>query len=781
MASQSTVVITIMLDDEASRGLKKVNKSIERTGKEADTAGKKTGKFGGGLSKLKGIAGGASKGIGMLATGLTAGAVAIGVVAAAGAVLVGVTDQLLDAWSEQTRAVGGAQSAMRRAGLEGQALSTELANLNLMAGTLSLETMFGDEDIFNAAAMFTKLTGDATVSIEQMDVILGIAAGTQKEASEAAQLYAKAMKGDIGALKDLTPLTTTQEKELAKLEGTSKQSALAAEILARQYKGLAQEVDPTTLAIKNMSDAFGDAQQSLGGVISSSGVLGPIMDAVTDAFRFVEAAVYDNSVQIQQWIAQAVLTAIDGIADFNQLLIDNSDTIGGVTTVAMLFGKVLNILTSTVMIIAQSIRTVLSTALAGLTEAFAVLMDTGAAAAEFLGDDGMAMSLHQASKGARSMADELAGDALKGVEGIKKEAYAATAQFDEFGDILMGTEERAELARRGLELTRDNIKALREEIELAQRNIKPVTATTVKTGGSGAQAPGDKPADPLKQLTKEAEKTKEVVAVERERIRGSIDMALARQNEARATQLLAFSMADLATSVASVSTGFGELDGISTSITGVAGAQEKLEAASREAASAAGAVALGVEGSAERQRDAVDGVTEAEMARAGAIQATGAAAAGVAGALGANARVEAGIQAAFSAAASVSAFAGFAASGGAAIPLAVAGTQYALSAGMFAAIAGGVGSGSGSGSGGGGRTSAGAGAGSGSPGGLDMGGYARVQAEALADVLEERRGGDVVYEVTIRDSVISSEKGAVDLVENGLRQSSLNRRLTRNV
>jgi hypothetical protein len=55
--------------------------------------------------------------------------------------------------------------------------------------------------------------------------------------------------------------------------------------------------------------------------------------------------------------------------------------------------------------------------------------------------------------------------------------------------------------------------------------------------------------------------------------------------------------------------------------------------------------------------------------------------------------------------------------------------------------------------------------------------YAQIQAEALADVLEERRGGDTVVNINVRDSVVSSEQGAVKLLNQGLRQSSLGRRL----
>jgi len=769
----ASVVIKIQVDDEATQGLGRVRKSLGRTGDEAEKAGKKTSVFGKGLGGLKRMGGLAQAGVTGLAVGVKGAAAAFTAAIAAGAALVAVTDKLLDAWGEQTQAVGGAASALQRVGLEGDALSNELERINQLAGEMSLATMFGDEDIFKAVGTYTKLSGDARIETEQLDLILGIAAGTQKEAAEAAEIYAKAMKGDIGPLKDLTSLTVTQEKELNALVGTEEQAALVTEILAAQYAGLAQEVDPTANAVKNLADSFGDTQQAMGGVISSSGVIAPIMDALTGAFRMIEAAVYDNSEQIQQWIVSAVLTALDTIADFNQLLLDNADTIGGVTTVAMLFGQVLGILVNTVTLIAQTLRTALSASLAGVAEGFAVVLDGAEAMAKAVGDTGLAKEFRIAAGAAREMADDLAGDALKGLEGIKKEAIEATEKFDAFGDIITSTEERAALARRGLEATRDNIKALRLEIEKAGENIKPVTSTTIKRSGKTV-LPAQTTADSTAALDKTAKATKEIAEAEERRVVMAIDIAMARQNEARASEALAYSMRDVLDSVQGMSTGIGELDALAGSMARLADAAEQAKEAERARGVAAAAAAFGDADATEEATAAKEQSTAAELARASAVAATGQAVASAAGALGASAQTEAAIQAAFNAAAAVSAGASLYVTGNPAFGVAAA--QYAVSAGLYAAVAGGMGAPSASSA----STGAGAAGASSTPSvsaNADAGRFATLQAEALADVLEERRAGDTVYNVTIRDSVVSSEKEAVRLLNRGLRQTSQTLRL----
>ncbi len=773
--AQETVTIIITLTDDATKGLGKVRDKLDDVGDEASKADKKVGLLGRGFGKLKTLGGAAGKGLGVLAVGVgavTAGAVAA---AAAAAALVGVTDRLLGKWDEQTTAVGGVADSLRRTGLEGETLRAELGRINDLAGSFSLDTLFGDEDIFRAVDTFTRLSGDARIEAEQLDVVLGIASKTQKDASEAAEIYAKALKGDIGPIKDLTSLTVKQEQELNKLVGTEEQAAFVTDLLASQYAGLAQEVDPTTNAIKNLADAFGDSEQALGGVISSSGVVGPLLDGLTRAFRFVEAAVYDNSEALQQWIVDTVLSGVDGLIEFNDLLIDNADFIGGVSTVAIIAGKTFRILIDTVQLLAQAIRVVLSTALAGLVEGFNQVVSLGAELAESMGETGLAKELRIASGTAANLAEELAGDALAGMQGIKQEAKEAAARFDEFGDAIASSEERAALARKGLELTRDNLKQVRAELEEARKNIKPIDATTVRAPTSGAGAAPD----PDKLGASDEEKIaaakergakalrEEVAALQlRAALEGDAERAAVLEYQAELAQIREKDLTDSERKLELVRAAIGlesELQGI---------AQERAPAdkerrekeledldKTREAYLGIGdairSVSTGVGdvdavGAAFASLSDVATGTfdvftkagdEAGKAAVSTLGAAGAAVSGIAEATGASARTQATILAIFEAAQAAASFA----SG-----LIPQGIQHTVAAGLYAKAAGTSSPSSGAGAS---VSSSGGGGGASAVTTTDPRELFALQAEAIAEALGGSSGGDVTIVLDQRGGV----------------------------
>ena len=791
--AEERVTIIITLTDDATKGLGKVADGLDDVGDEAKQTDKQVGLLGRGLDKLKSVGSAAGKGLGALTVGvgaLTAGAVAAGAAAAA---LVSVTGELLGKWEEQTTAVGGLADSLARTGLEGEALRSELSRINNLAGSFSLDTLFGDENVFKAVDSFTRLSGDARIEVEQLDVILGIASKTNKEASEAAEIYAKALKGDIGPIKDLTALTVKQEQELGKLTGTQEQAAFVTEILAAQYGGLAQKVDPTTNAIKNFSDSLGDSQQALGGIISSSGVVGPLLDGLTRAFRFVEAAIYDNSEALQQWVVDTVLSGVDTVLEFNEVLIENADFLAGVSTVSILVGKTFRILIDTVQLLAQAIRVVVATSLAGLVEGFKEVVSLGAELAESVGETGLAKELRIASGTAGALAEELAGSALAGMQGIKDEAIEATKRFDEFGEVIANTEERSALARKGLELTRDNLKQVRKELEEARKNIKPIDATTVRAPTSGFQAPPDATKiDPSKEekIAKAKERAakalrEEVVALQ---LRAALDNDAERsavlEYQAELAQIRGKDLTDSERKLELVRAAIGleteleriqderaktdderrkkeleDLKAISDAYGGVGDAIRSVTTGISEI-DAVGAALGGLSDVASNTFDAfTKGGEAAAKAAVSALSAAGSAVSGIAEATGASARTQAAILAIFEAAQAAASFA---------TGLIPQGIQHTIAAGLYATAAGTSAPSSGAGA-----PSAAASGSATAGGGLqatDPREIFQLQAEAIANALG---GGGEAGGVTI----IVDQRESI----NGTMTPEMERRITRGV
>jgi hypothetical protein len=759
------VTIAFVMDDRITKALKGIGDEIEDTGDEATKANRKVGALEQGFGKLKGALGAVG---GMALKGVTAGAAAAAAAVTAAAI---AANKAREAWGEQSAAVGAAADALARAGVPADELAGRLDELNTVAGDLAGKTLFGDEAIFEAAARYTKLTGDATVGTRELDTILGIAAGTQRDAADAAEIYAKAQKGDIGALKDLTPLTVTQEKELAKLEGTTKQAELATALLEAQYAGLAQQTDPTTQSISNLTDAFGDNTQAIGGVINESGALSPVLDAITSGFRLVEQAVYDNSVELQQGLITATKGAVSMLIQLATWVNENASLFGQALVGVKLLGGALNVVGKVVGVVANAIRTGLSMALSGLMTVLSEVMLSVSDLAGFVGEDGLARDF-------KSMGDSLAEsstqfsdsaangfsatqDSLIGLEGALKDIPSAAEGYEENVARIEATSKSFEGTLRGVN----------DQLTNARANVQKLSATSGGLNRTRTNAP---PGDDTKREREEMERKAkaEKAAAERKKRDDALNAAnalefqnaeIARLDKIRKLEEerleRARELSDIMGELAGVTTGIGAVDGLSAAFIGLAEANEMSRETAAEAA-------------------------KADKARVNAIQGVGHAAAGAAEAIGASEAAVSAIKAIAETAAAASATGLFLSTGNPSF-LAAAG-QHAFAAATHAVVAGTSVAGSPAAGGGGGPSGSSAAT---RGGGLsvDPQDIARINAEAIAEALGGGGAGTVIINLDSRGSVGDMTNDAVRKVgeaavlafdRRGMRASNLLMRRT---
>lgn len=309
------VVIKFSAEDDASKALldiiTKMHKLEEQERKLREEGEKNEKQNSKSLKMLKALGETADKaaraGLNAVAGAATAAAGAIGGLLAVGA-------KALSDWQEQDQVNNSLADSIRRTGVEAGEVEAHFAKLNQTAGEFASKTMFGDEDILRGMDEYIRMTGQAEVATADLSTILGIAAKAQKSTTDAAKEYAKAAKGDIGSLKELTKLTVDQEAALNAITDPTLKAAKAQELLRAQFQGAAEDVNPTFNAIKNLTDAQGDLSQMIGSVIDKSGVVPAVLDPMTAAFRQVEAWVDKNHVTMQRF----VISGVDGLVGMVQ-------------------------------------------------------------------------------------------------------------------------------------------------------------------------------------------------------------------------------------------------------------------------------------------------------------------------------------------------------------------------------------------------------------------------------------------------------------------------------
>lgn len=336
------VVIVIRGDDKASPALEAAAKAIEDISDNSKDAAKSMdgmGKSGKESAKSVTDLGGAAKGAGSSAGGMLGNikglisahpALAAGSVAATAAIAAAglafkaafdIAQQGVEAFREQDEVNRALEQSLRNAGYAGGPLREEIGAIGESIGELAKSTNFGDEELSKMASSFLRVSGQATVTKDQLKGIADVAVGMGVSTEQAAKIMAQAMKGDLpGGLEQITSLTKGQIAAIQALKDPTERAAAAQAALSEAFGGAAENINGFYRATKNLEDAQGDLLQKIGELITESGAFEPVLDALTDAFNQLESFIDDNKVAIQGFIIDGVAMAIGAVAEFIERL-----------------------------------------------------------------------------------------------------------------------------------------------------------------------------------------------------------------------------------------------------------------------------------------------------------------------------------------------------------------------------------------------------------------------------------------------------------------------------
>lgn len=425
-----------------------------------------------------------------------------------------------EAGSEQQRVFDRLSGA-----LNGVSGSTEEASaaFDKAQKAISLQaaaTDFGDEEISDALSTLISVSGDATKSIEDLDTVLGIAATTGKSTEEVARQVAKARKGNIEVLAELTPLTKEQVAALNGVGDAGERGRQAAELLAAQYGGLADTTGTARNSIKEMSDAKGDLVQIIGRVINQSGALQAILDPISSLFRDIEGAVAENSVALQGIvidIARGVLPVFKGLVIGIGVAADAAFALkAGVMSLAQGF----KIYYSVVELVGRGIADFVMTALGGAIESISKFAKRSAEVAKRLGADGLAGQLSSAASSADGFKKSIEGAMRSNAAGMNEEMQAIDTSMKSVVKEAVKYRE----ANRKIVKTVGQVVSTVDNIDLklrqAKENVKPLES------GFKAVAKDSKTAA---QATKEIADNTKKAAPEEWDVMAALDEAIAKE------------------------------------------------------------------------------------------------------------------------------------------------------------------------------------------------------------------------------------------------------------
>lgn len=475
------VAIDIRVNDEASKELAAIKAQLAALTKQQDDSNKATDE--GAKTNVS-----FSAALGLVKAGALGVAVNLASMAAQIGAVVTVADRLLTAFREQDAVNRDLQTSLAGAGLEGDALRERFAELEATAARVSEATGIGDEEILSGLARFTQVTGDAAASQKDLSIILGIAAKEKMGAREAANIYGRALKGEIGPLKDITSLTKEQEAELNKMTDTEERAAYVTQLLGDQFAGLAENVSPTFLAIDNLSNAKGDLIQKMGEFIEESGLVPIVLDPITKAMRWMESAIEDNQEDLTQWLYGTVLNGIDNLIAFTKMIDENRKTIAELVVAGQIMAKGFVILIDTVDFVYEALKTLAALMGEQLLGAFADFTGMAGDLAETL-DLSIAPSLQKVAAGARGLADTAGGIARDGIEGMGNAARSMVEGFDGSVELLGTVGEKAEMIGEGARFATKELKNARDA-------VVDLSKTTKEQRDQDIILPGGKPRKP---------------------------------------------------------------------------------------------------------------------------------------------------------------------------------------------------------------------------------------------------------------------------------------------
>lgn len=490
----TTETIEYVWDGDKGGGLEALEAQIEKLAKSIDNLGgdldktdeqfDETGKSASKLdSTFNALRSGGIKGVQLGIQGITA--VGLGAIGVLGGLTKGALD-FSEAGSDQEKVFNRLSSSIN--GVVSDASEAEKTFLLLQEriAEQTADTDFGDEEISDALSTYIDVAGDAVVTTDRLSTILGVMEQKQKGAEDAAKLVAKAHRGDVDALAELTPVTKEQIAALNGIKDAQERGAKASEILEARYKGQASTLGTARASIKEASDATGDLQQMVGRLLNQSGLLPAIIDPGVGALRDMEGWLAANSVRAQELAISAgnilaaglevgIEAAIFGYKAYKDLELGLSFAAAG-----------LKVIPDLAEIVGRSLLVLGADVIGAVLEKLSDFGESAADIARAVGADGIANALDEATASADSFSSKVDGFATEQLKGIADETRQIDTTVKELNDDVGDWVEGYRDAEKAGDKARAVTDAMRDGLAKASANIKPLTSGYEKSAAASA-------------------------------------------------------------------------------------------------------------------------------------------------------------------------------------------------------------------------------------------------------------------------------------------------------
>lgn len=226
-------------------------------------------------------------------------------------------ESIIRSASEQEDAINSLNIALAASGKFSKAASQDLQEF---ASQLQRTSKFGDEAVLSSAALIESLTNLDTEGLKKATQgAADLASALKIDLSTASSLVAKAVEGNVGALK--------------RYGITAKEGATQSETLANVLKALnnqfggaaAGQLNTFSGALAKAKNAYGDIFEEAGSVITQNSAVIGALRAAGDIFERVTAIVKENKGAISALIADGIKslisivpTAVGSLELFNQ-------------------------------------------------------------------------------------------------------------------------------------------------------------------------------------------------------------------------------------------------------------------------------------------------------------------------------------------------------------------------------------------------------------------------------------------------------------------------------
>jgi hypothetical protein len=471
---------------EFTRALKGAEEGAESAERDLDKVGDGSDKAGKGLSSAKGSASGFSGVMkGAFHPAVLAGTAAVAGLALGLKALGGFLIDSIEAGAEQAEVNGRQAAALRSLGVASKQAAQLTRQYNSTVADLSKQTGVGDEALTNALSSMNAMAQEAKTAEEaNRDLGFALAASAQsgKDVGETAKTIQKAYNGEIETAKELLGLTKEQQQALTAMTDAGERQAKIQELMTAKFGDQLTALDPLQVSTKNLSNAYGDFQQTIGLAIRESGAFEPVLDVLTKALRDVEGWVEANSDTIREWVFMGVDKAISAAFGLMDVLQGLSPVFTGMITYVRVASEWYQALWGGVKVVGKGLLALGSKVISMVTKRWSEFFDGAAKVAEFMGLD-FAESLRSASDGLSSFsdsADDLATHAFKDVE---KDAAGVRDNIEGMADSLLDAPETMDRINAGIEELRGRIRTMRTELQKA-REAGP-SADDAEGGGTG--------------------------------------------------------------------------------------------------------------------------------------------------------------------------------------------------------------------------------------------------------------------------------------------------------